>query len=57
MTFDEGTAPTMADLHAYFNLPEAQYETLKLDIITGNGQIGSIDLSGLPHSRPANFIA
>ena len=48
MTFDEGTAPTMADLHAYFNLPEAQYETLKLDIITGNGQIGSIDLSGLP---------
>lgn len=48
MTFAEGTAPTTAGLHAYFNLPEGQYESLKLDIITENGQIGSIDLAGLP---------
>lgn len=46
MTFAEGTAPTTAGLHAYFNLPEGQYESLKLDIITENGQIGSIDLAG-----------
>lgn len=48
MTFDEGTAPALNNLHAYFNLPEGQYESLKLDIITANDQIGSIDLSGLP---------